>query len=349
MIRLSIIIPIYNVEQYLERCLISLIDQDIKSYEYELICVNDGSPDKSRDIVIRFQEEHPNIILIDQENQGVSRARNNGIDKAKGNYILFIDPDDYIESNSLGRILKIAEGKEVEVLFLGFTFLEENGKTREKIFYDAFQSFEYTGIEAYSISRGDGETDADRINAVLFKRDFLNRNNLRFLPDVPYLEDGEFMVRILCVAHKCYFEGNSFYQRTTRPGSATNSDLFYTERASKGFILAASNLKQFREIKDLTEAQKQFLNQPIAKFVLLAINSTLSKKSQYRKSLVVDTLKSRGFSKLEKKSTKAEYRILIKAYNISPLLASIVLYLYPMIKRILKPLKDSYIKRVNGT
>src|SRR5690606_24149359 len=96
MLRLSIIIPMYNVEPYIERCLSSLQDQDIPMEEYEIICINDGSPDNSREVVIRFQRQNKNIILIDQSNQGVSKARNNGINVARGKYLLFVDPDDYI-------------------------------------------------------------------------------------------------------------------------------------------------------------------------------------------------------------------------------------------------------------
>ena len=77
--RLSIIIPMYNVASYVERCIRSLENQDIPKEDYELICINDGSPDNCKEIIVRLQKEFSNIILIDQENQGVSRARNNGV------------------------------------------------------------------------------------------------------------------------------------------------------------------------------------------------------------------------------------------------------------------------------
>ena len=79
--QLSIIIPMYNVAPYVERCIRSLEDQDIPRNEYELICINDGSPDNCREIVEQLQLEFSNIVLINQINQGVSVARNNGIDK----------------------------------------------------------------------------------------------------------------------------------------------------------------------------------------------------------------------------------------------------------------------------
>lgn len=83
--RLSIIIPMYNVENYVERCIMSLENQDISKADYEIICINDGSPDDSRGVIVRLQEKFSNIVLIDQENRGVSNARNNGINAARGN------------------------------------------------------------------------------------------------------------------------------------------------------------------------------------------------------------------------------------------------------------------------
>jgi glycosyltransferase involved in cell wall biosynthesis len=114
--RLSIIVPIYNVENYVERCLRSLEDQNIPKDSYEIICINDGSPDKCREIIVGLQTEYNNIILIDQENQGVSCARNNGIKNASGKYLLFIDPDDYVDRDCLDGILNTADEYDAQVL-----------------------------------------------------------------------------------------------------------------------------------------------------------------------------------------------------------------------------------------
>jgi len=118
---LSVIIPMYNVEHYVERCIRYLEDQDLTKDDYEVICINDGSPDNSREIVKQLQNEYKNIILIDQVNQGVSRARNNGISVSTGKYLLFIDPDDYITPNSLKQVISKADGLKAQVSFLGYT------------------------------------------------------------------------------------------------------------------------------------------------------------------------------------------------------------------------------------
>jgi glycosyltransferase involved in cell wall biosynthesis len=216
--RLSVIIPIYKVERYIERCLLSLVNQNIDPETYEIICINDGSPDRSGEIVKCVQRKHRNVKLIEQENQGVSSARNNGMNVATGKYLLFIDPDDYIELNSLKRVLDKADNHECQVAFLGFTVLTEAGEVSKQFFNDKYLDTVFKGTEAYFVSRGNGQSDPDRMWAVLLLRDFIEQHQLRYLPDVPYLEDGEFIARILCLVDSSIFEGGSFYYRTIRKG-----------------------------------------------------------------------------------------------------------------------------------
>lgn len=320
---LSIIIPMYKVEEYVERCIRSLEDQDIPRNDYEIICINDGSPDNCREVILRLQKEFKNIILIDKENQGVSRARNDGIDTAIGKNLLFIDPDDYIETNSLGRILNTADEYKAEVSFLGFTFLNEDGTVRTQIFSGDYQFEIYNGLEAYVLSRGDGRTDPDRMWAVLFDREFIDKNNLRYLPDVPFLEDGEFIARILCLAKRCVFDGKSFYMRTTRPGSATNSNLFHTEKATVGFLLAADNLKRFKLEQNLTDNQREFLNQPIVKYTILALSSLSRKNIAQKRKSINSFIKENNLDGLRLDGCHQPYLFYGKLFNISP---SILLY-----------------------
>ncbi len=282
---LSVIIPMYNVEPYVERCLRSLEDQDIPRDDYEIICINDGSPDNSREVVKILQGEYNNITLIDQENQGVSCARNNGIEVASGKYLLFIDPDDYVLPASLGRILKNADEKNVEVSFLGFTFLRIDGSIRKEILYPDLGGKVFTGTKSYFVSRKDRSIDPDRMVAVLFNTAFINAHKFRYLENVPYLEDGEFISRILCMAQRVIFDAYPFYMRITREGSATNSDLYLSMKARNGFFLSAENLIKLQMEKSLSEEQRNFLNQPIAKFVLLPLMASASPRTcrTYRK------------------------------------------------------------------
>lgn len=324
----------YNVEEYVERCIRSLEDQDIPSNEFEIICINDGSPDNCREVILGLMKEFDNILLIDKKNQGVSRARNDGIDKATGRYLLFIDPDDYVEPKSLKGILQYANEYESQVSFLGFTFLNEDGTIKDQVFYENYHLQVFSGTEAYVLSRGDGRTDPDRMWAVLFFREFINQNSLRYLPDVPFLEDGEFISRILCLAKRCIFDGKSFYMRTTRPGSATNSNLFHTEKATDGFILAASNLKRFQLKQNLEMDQREFLNQPITKFVLLAINSSIGWSRYKRFKMTKKKLKDLSLRKLNLTACNKQYYQYGKIYNISPFLSALALIVFPRLQRL---------------
>lgn len=318
--RLSVILPVYNVEAYLEKCIRSLEEQDIPRNAYEIIVVNDGSPDSSRAVVLRLMQEFSNIVFIDQENKGVSLARNAGIDKAQGDYLLFIDPDDYVSPNSFARVLDTASHHQAQIVFLGYRFLNVDGSTRNEILNTNERGRVFPGTEAYHLSRGDGKTDPDRSVGILYDRSFMSRFNLRYVANVPYLEDGEFIAKVLCLAEKCAFDGNSFYQRTTRPGSATNSSLFSSERAINGFIMAVRNLKNFRERSGLTDQQRNFLNQPICKFILLVVIPfcSISRIRQFNAS--VKRLKEAGLGKCDLRNCNNHYRIEGWLYNVSPYL-----------------------------
>jgi glycosyltransferase involved in cell wall biosynthesis len=275
--RLSVVIPMYNVEPYVERCIRSLLQQDLPLDDYEIICVNDGSPDGSGEIVERLKKDYSNIILINQQNQGVSRARNRGIQEADSKYVLFVDPDDYIRQNTLNMILNHAGNKNAQVSFLGFTFLNSDGSVRQEVLNNNLDSITVDGIEAYFLTRKFNPPDPDRMWAILFDTEFFKSSGLSYLPDVPFLEDGELIARILCLTNRCIFDSRPFYYRTTRLGSATNSKLYQSEKAARGFLASAHNLRKFQHRESLNPRQKAFLNQPICKFVALAMASSIRK------------------------------------------------------------------------
>ncbi|HLO60095.1 MAG TPA: glycosyltransferase [Bacteroidales bacterium] len=329
MIRLSVIIPMYNVENYVERCLRSLENQNIPESHFEIICINDGSKDNSREVVIRMQQEFKNIYLIDQQNQGVSRARNNGIKKAVGKYVLFIDPDDYVKQDSLNELLRITEEKNAQVSISGFSILNHAGNLQKNVEYKQFCNVLYPGIEAYFHARGDGWSDPDRTWGILFEKDFIINNELYYLPEVPYLEDGEYIARVMSVAENCLFIDQVFYIRTTRHGSATNSNLFYSDAAINGFILAATNLQNFKKKTIKNQEQKDFINQPIVKFVILSIDSSIR---LFRFKTFLNTyskLKANEFRKLDLNGCNRYYTRLGTFFNISGYL----LYSYYMVKK----------------
>lgn len=114
-IDLSIIVPVYNAEYYLRKCLNSIMSQQT-SYSYEVICVNDGSKDNSISILEEFQQKFPNIVIFNQENAGISAARNKGIELANGKYLAFVDNDDTITDDFVQQSLEIAYANNADLV-----------------------------------------------------------------------------------------------------------------------------------------------------------------------------------------------------------------------------------------
>lgn len=129
MIKLSIIVPIYGVEQYLRKCVDSLLAQDLPSSEYEIILVDDESPDACPKICNEYAIAHENIRVIHRENGGLSAARNSGVEIAQGDYLMFVDSDDYIEPNVLGKLMAQVERDNLDVL--RYDFRNVNDKYEE--------------------------------------------------------------------------------------------------------------------------------------------------------------------------------------------------------------------------
>ena len=111
MIKYSFIVPVYNTEKYLKKCLDSLVNQTYKNFE--IIVVNDGSTDKSSNIISKYQKKYKNIIVIDKENEGLSMARNRGVLKSSGKYIIFVDSDDYVSNKLLEEVDKKIDDSDI--------------------------------------------------------------------------------------------------------------------------------------------------------------------------------------------------------------------------------------------
>lgn len=140
--KLSFIVPLYNSAQWLEKCLFSILNQDIPESEMEIICVNDGSPDNSANMAREIGKKHPCIIVLDQENQGPSGARNNGMRHATGKYLCFVDPDDYVEPNVYGKLVQQMEEENLDMLRFNYQIVDENYQPMEKREFE--KRFDYT-------------------------------------------------------------------------------------------------------------------------------------------------------------------------------------------------------------
>ena len=150
MVKLSVIVPLYNSEQWLPKCLDSLLCQDLDESEYEIVCVDDGSPDNSKQMAVSYSVGHPNVKVVSQSNQGTAGARNTGMRHAVGKYLCFVDPDDYVEKNVYGGLVKRMEEKNLDMLRFNYRIVDEQYQEMEKS--EMENTFDYssqvmTGIE----------------------------------------------------------------------------------------------------------------------------------------------------------------------------------------------------------
>lgn len=161
MVKLSIIVPIYNVEQYLRKCIDSLLEQDLSSSEYEIILVDDGATDSCPQICDEYAAKHDNIRAIHQKNAGLSAARNSGIEIAQGDYLMFVDSDDSIEPNALGVLVQTMEEKRLDVLRYNYQNVRivESQESKVKSKYEVFEPHKNAKpYFDYSSEIEDGET-----------------------------------------------------------------------------------------------------------------------------------------------------------------------------------------------
>lgn len=204
----SVILPIYNVEQYLGQCLESLQAQDYS--DYEVICINDGSTDRSREILAEWETRYPKMRVIDRTNGGLSAARNTGLDAAKGDYVVFVDSDDWVEPTMLDR-LAVEIGSNDMVCFAC-------QRTDNKSF-DTLHSEQNNGWNYYN-----HHALENRVIPFVcvwqrcYRREFLLENNLRFREGILH-EDNEFTPRACLKAKSVRVIPNVLYNYRVRPGS----------------------------------------------------------------------------------------------------------------------------------
>ena len=190
---ISVIIPVYNAEAWLAECLDSVCGQSLR--ELEIVCVNDGSPDGSRQILREYAARDARIIVIDKENEGVGAARNDGIRAAKGEYLAFMDPDDkYPSPDTLKDLYSAAVENRVIVAGGYLGYMDESGKPLPKDRSYFGVDFSCAGLLRYE----DYQCDLE-YTAFVFRRDFLVRNDL-FFPTYVRFQDPPFFVRVMTAA-----------------------------------------------------------------------------------------------------------------------------------------------------
>lgn len=225
----SIIVPVYNVVAYIRECLNSIYTQDF--LDYEVCIIDDGSEDGSEDICNEFAARYPkNTRLIHQRNQGVSAARNAGIDIAKGDFLWFVDADDWIEHGALKYLQTIINESHSDVVFFGGNKFTINHKFN---FYKAATPKEFLQKKySYWVSN------------MIFKKSIIQGNNLRYTVGMKMAEDLEFQYKYLSFCQSPIAIDYSLYNLRLREGSASRNQNSSKENV-KCTLLFLSNMYHF--------------------------------------------------------------------------------------------------------
>mgnify|MGYP002626235807 CR=1 FL=1 len=239
-IKISIIVPVYNVEKYLSKCLNSLINQTLK--EIEIICINDGSTDSCNKILENFKSTDSRIIVINQKNQGVSVARNNGLEIAKGEYISFVDSDDWIDEDFCEKLYNSAKKYNADIAVCGV--IKINEKYKQPILHfeqeDILQNIEEKLIacdipdKSYSCNK-------------IYKKDALDKSGVRFTPNIVY-EDMIFTPKILYYSDKLVTVPDTYYYYYRHKNSLVKSK---NKKSESDYLYSRKILTEFFKEKNI--------------------------------------------------------------------------------------------------
>ena len=201
MMDLSIIVPVYNVEKYVRTCIESIYRQGLDENMFELIIINDGTKDKSMEVIADIIQQHSNIVIIEQENQGVSVARNRGIEMARGEFLIILDSDDLLINYSIKPLLEKAIALKPD--FIVADYIQMNDKEIEE-FLDTPPNLE----ESFNISEISGYDLVDPVYCKfhwrsIYRKEFLMKNHISFIPGIE-AQDVPFTNECFLKAKKCF-------------------------------------------------------------------------------------------------------------------------------------------------
>ncbi|WP_051697642.1 glycosyltransferase [Prevotella sp. 10(H)] len=237
--KLSLIIPVYNVEKYIKACLNSVFLQNYSVNDYEVIIVNDGTPDNSMVIIDEFSKKYFNIKILNQQNQGLSMARNNGLSIATGDYVWFIDSDDTIKSDSLETVCGLIDKyPDVEVFASFMTKVDEFGNRSIENTSKKLQKLCLKGKDYLFREYPFGASQR-----FIIKKSFLQKNNLLFKKGI-YHEDAEFGIKMLYLSSNVWVLGESVYNYLVRSSGSIMSS--WKKKNSEDLISIYDSLKSFR-------------------------------------------------------------------------------------------------------
>lgn len=313
--KVSIIVPIYNVDKYLSRCLDSILNQSLK--EIEIIAVNDGSTDKSYEILLDYQKSDPRLKVINKKNGGVSAARNTGLEQVSGEYIGFVDPDDWIDSYMYEELYKTAQVEEVDVVMC--SYIREFGSHSKKKQFHMPEQVKFTGFEVHEkVVRkligplGEEIGNPELLDAwgtvwsKLYKASLIRENHIKFtdLHEIGTNEDSLFNIEALYKAQSFVYVNKHFYHYWRDNSDSVTS--FHKPNLVDQWNNLYNRITNFIEENNLNCQYKDALSNRICLNILgLGLNVLLSPTQKIKKlkvilyqERIIESLNRVDFSKL---------------------------------------------------
>ncbi len=255
MIKLSIIVPVYNVEQYIRPCIESIFKQELDETEFEVIIINDGTKDKSMEMIEDIISQHTNITIINQENQGISVARNNGIKAAKGEYLLMPDSDDLLVENSVKPLLEKALETKADMVIGDYIELKDC-EINKYVTQPQTPDFSYQEKSSEDMYVDDFNPTQSFVWRTLYKRSFIAENHIQFIPGI-YYEDIPFTNECYILAKRCIRYQSIIYIYRNRKDSITNNFNVTKSRQNAFAISKAWDLKKRHQITNRVNEKLQ--------------------------------------------------------------------------------------------
>lgn len=313
MIKLSIIVPIYNVAPYLRMCVASLLDQDLAKDKYEIILVDDGSTDTCPEICDEYERRFDNIHVVHRKNGGLSAARNSGIKIAQGAYVMCVDSDDYLLKNVLGSLLEQMEDQELDVLRYNYQNVRENGE----IFVPFKTGKPYFD---YSCEVVDGETFLnERLGYACYAWAFVLKRELYdgcLFTEGIYFEDTDWTPRMLMKSKRVASTEMIVYNYLWREGSITLPD--NPEKKRKVLEDKISLLRGFKEQQKMVQNRQWFIWQTAG--TTMSVLGILATYSNEARKPYLQQLKELDIFPLSTYRAVGNNKYKIRLANISPFL-----------------------------
>ncbi len=347
-VKVSVIIPIYNVEDYLRECIESVVHQTLR--EIEIICVNDGTRDNSMDIVREYASGDSRIIIVNKANGGLSSARNYGMDIASGEYLYFLDSDDYLKPQALEKLYDLSKENDLDNIFFSAETFFESEEVKEKnrnyiTYYNRSREYPkvYTGQELFTLMEEKGDFRPSACLQMPKKR-LLDQYGIRFYEGILH-EDNLFSLQNMTVSQRVMCISDKLYMRRMREESIMTSAKEL--KKSVGYFITIkeyfSFIKDMELPEDFSEALIKRMRKLYGHVIQMGQNATEEAVFRaFRNGSIQDAMQylvyAKTASELKKKEAKRakQNREIKNSYSYK--IGRVLVYIPGKLKKVLKKL-----------